>query len=181
MADRDEKGKFAKGNKAGRQFQPSSSDGQATAADMGRKGGSVTKINRIQKWFDTVNALGAHELTAEETYSIDKYLLSMTRDELIATSNDSNTPMIIRSRAHYLADQKTTFVGTEVLLDRAFGKPKQKSENDTTVKAEVKTEDSDFDLLDEETQMEIVRKIQDAKHALYMKEHSGENKSTDKQ
>lgn len=42
-----------------------------------------------------------------------------------------------------------------------------------TVKAEVKTEDSDFDLLDEETQLEIVRKIQDAKHQRYMKEHYG--------
>ena len=57
----------------------------------------------------------------------------------------------------------------------------EKTETESIVKAEVKTEDNDFDLLDEETQMEIVRKIQDAKHALYMKEHYGENKSTDKQ
>ena len=57
----------------------------------------------------------------------------------------------------------------------------EKTETESIVKAEVKTEDNDFDLLDEETQMEIVRKIQDAKHALYMKEHYGENKPTDKQ
>ena len=172
MADRDEKGKFAKGNTEGKANR-FTSGGQAAAA--GKKGGSVTKINRIQKWFETVNALGAHELTTEETQSIDKYLLSMTRDELIATSNDNNTPMIIRSRAHYLADQKTAFDGTEVLLDRAFGKPKQKNENDTTVKGDmnVKTED-EYAGLPIESQKRIAKVILEERHKHYQQTHNKE-------
>lgn len=42
-----------------------------------------------------------------------------------------------------------------------------------TVKAQVKTEDSDFDLLTDDEKDEIVRKIQDAKHKRYMEKHSG--------
>lgn len=41
------------------------------------------------------------------------------------------------------------------------------------VKAEVKTEDSDFDLLTDDEKDEIVRKIQDAKHARYMEQRYG--------
>ena len=110
-----------------------------------------------------------------ETQSIDKYLLSMTRDELIATSNDNNTPMIIRSRAHYLADQKTTFDGTEVLLDRAFGKPKQKNENDTTVKGDmnVKTED-EYAGLPIESQKRIAKVILEERHKHYQQTHNKE-------
>jgi ACT domain-containing protein len=47
------------------------------------------------------------------------------------------------------------------------------------VKATVKKEDPDFDNLPDDVKMEIVRKIQDAKHEQYMKTHYGENYETD--
>lgn len=53
------------------------------------------------------------------------------------------------------------------------------TKSETTVKAEVKTEDSDFDLLPDDVKDEIVKKIQDAKHARYMKQHYGEGKAAD--
>lgn len=47
-----------------------------------------------------------------------------------------------------------------------------------TLKAEVKTEDSDFDLLTDDEKDEIVRKIQDAKHARYMEQRYGKTADT---
>ena len=49
----------------------------------------------------------------------------------------------------------------------------EKTETESVVKAEVKTEDSDFDLLPDDVKDEIVKKIQDAKHKRYMEQHYG--------
>ena len=51
----------------------------------------------------------------------------------------------------------------------------EKTETESVVKAEVKTEDSDFDLLPDDVKDEIVKKIQDAKHKRYMEKHYGKD------
>ena len=51
----------------------------------------------------------------------------------------------------------------------------EKTETESVVKAEVKTEDSDFDLLSDDVKDEIVKKIQDAKHKRYMEKHYGKD------
>lgn len=47
------------------------------------------------------------------------------------------------------------------------------TKTEATVKAEVKNEDKDFDLLPDDVKDEIVQKIQDAKHKRYMEQHYG--------
>ena len=48
------------------------------------------------------------------------------------------------------------------------------TKTEATVKAEVKNEDKDFDLLPDDVKDEIVQKIQDAKHKRYMEQHYGD-------
>lgn len=57
----------------------------------------------------------------------------------------------------------------------------EKTESKTETKQDitVKKEDPDFDNLPDDVKMEIVRKIQDAKHEQYMKTHYGKDYETD--
>ena len=160
MADRDEKGKFAKGNKPKGAAVQSSGE----AAENGRKGGIASGESKRER--KRLRELA--EIIANETIS--------------TTMPDGSKRSTTFSEALIIGQYREAMKGkTEAakFLATIMGDFVEKKEE--TVKAEVKTEDNDFDLLNEETQMEIVRKIQDAKHALYMKEHYGENKPTDKQ
>ena len=153
--DRDEKGKFAKGRQ-GRSSEE--------ARTNGAKGGLASGEARRER--KRLRELA--EIIANETIS--------------TTMPDGSKRSTTFSEALIIGQYREAMKGkTEAakFLATIMGDFVEKKEE--TVKAEVKTEDNDFDLLDEETQMEIVRKIQDAKHALYMKEHYGENKPTDKQ
>ena len=126
MSDRDEKGRFAKGNKVGNRFK---AGGEATEA--GRNGGRKSQAerkNRVQKWVEAIEGKGAHPITREESVSIDMYLLSLTREELSDLISKSDVPIMIQARAKQLVDANTTFDATEKLLDRAFGKPKQQQD-----------------------------------------------------
>lgn len=126
MCDRDERGRFAKGNTLGNRFK---TNGEATEA--GRKGGRKSQAerkNRVQKWIEAIDGNGAHPITKEEAASIDLYLLSLTREELTEFINATDVPIIIQARAKQLIDSQTTFDATEKILDRAFGKPKNQQD-----------------------------------------------------
>lgn len=118
--DRDEKGRFKEGH--------GSIKSKEQARRLGAKGGSVTKQNRIEKWIEAIDGKGAHPITKEEAASMDRYLLSLTRQELQEVINAPLVPIIVQARAKQLADIDTTFDATEKLLDRAFGKPKQQQD-----------------------------------------------------
>ena len=151
--------KFEKGNKTPTQFNSGE-----IAAENGRKGGIAKGENAKER--KRLRELA--EIIANETIS--------------TTMPDGSKRSTTFSEALIIGQYREAMKGkTEAakFLATLLGDFVEKKEE--TVKAEVKTEDNDFDLLDEETQMEIVRKIQDAKHALYMKEHYGENKPTAKQ
>lgn len=87
-----------------------------------RKGGSVTKLDRVKRFTDS---LIAKSLTKEEVAKIDTALMMMTKRELDALLSDEDTPIIIQARARELRKAQTTFKATEALLDRSFGKPMQ--------------------------------------------------------
>lgn len=121
MENRDEKGRFTKGHGA--------ITSKEQAKEMGAKGGSITKQNRVEKWIKAVEGPGAHPITKDEAASIDRYLLCQTSTELQKISERKDVPIIIQARAKQLADTKNAFDATEKLLDRSFGKPKQQEEH----------------------------------------------------
>jgi hypothetical protein len=121
MEDRDEKGRFTKGH--------GSITSKEQAKEMGAKGGSITKQNRVEKWIKAVEGPGAHPITKDEAASIDRYLLCQTNNELQKIAERKDVPIIIQARAKQLVDSKNAFDATEKLLDRAFGKPKQQEEH----------------------------------------------------
>lgn len=121
MEDRDEKGRFTKGHGA--------ITSKEQAKEMGAKGGSITKQNRVEKWIKAVEGPGAHPITKDEAASIDRYLLCQTNNELQKIAERKDVPIIIQARAKQLVDSKNAFDATEKLLDRAFGKPKQQEEH----------------------------------------------------
>ena len=171
MADRDEKGKFAKGNK----YRLSAEQARINGA----KGGSVTKINRIQKWIEAMEQKGAHNLSTEEMETLDKYLLTLTLSELGEIHNAPDVPVVIKSRAKQLLDPKKTFDTSEKMLDRAFGKPKQKTENETTVKGELNMKDDDpYADMPIESQERIAKVILEERHKHYKATHDAK-KDTD--
>ena len=150
--------KFEKGNKSPTQFETGEKQ-----AEIARQGGIASGESKRER--KRLRELA--EIIANETIS--------------TTMPDGSKRSTTFSEALIIGQYREAMKGkTEAakFLATIMGDFVEKKEE--TVKAEVKTEDNDFDLLDEETQMEIVRKIQDAKHALYMKEHYGENKPTDK-
>ena len=151
--------KFEKGNKSPTQFETGEKQ-----AEIARQGGIASGESKRER--KRLRELA--EIIANETIS--------------TTMPDGSKRSTTFSEALIIGQYREAMKGkTEAakFLATIMGDFVEKKEE--TVKAEVKTEDNDFDLLDEETQMEIVRKIQDAKHALYMKEHYGENKPTGKQ
>lgn len=121
MENRDEKGRFTKGHGA--------ITSKEQAKEMGAKGGSITKQNRVEKWIKAVEGPGAHPITKDEAASIDRYLLCQTNNELQKIAERKDVPIIIQARAKQLVDSKNAFDATEKLLDRAFGKPKQQEEH----------------------------------------------------
>ena len=94
----------------------------ALTIEEARKGGSVTKLDRVKRFTDS---LIAKSLSKEEVAKIDTALMMMTKRELDALLADEDTPIIIQARARELRKAQTTFKATETLLDRSFGKPVQ--------------------------------------------------------
>ena len=133
MKDRDEKGKFAKGNNIGKKTRISG--GQA--AEKGRKGGKVTKQNRIQKW---IEAMGASELTEKELRSIDLCLPTLTDEELAEITANKDIPSLIKRKAEGLLDSENALNNFEKVANRAFGSPKQKIEQEVIENPIVKFE-----------------------------------------
>lgn len=97
-------------------------EAHALTVEEARKGGSVTKLDRVKRFTDS---LIAKSLTKEEVAKIDTALMMMTKRELDALLSDEDTPIIIQARARELRKAQTTFKATEALLDRSFGKPMQ--------------------------------------------------------
>lgn len=113
MEGRDEKGRFTKGNR----FR--------LTAEQQRKGGLVSKQDRVQKWIEAMDGTGAHPVTKEEAATIDRYLLSLTKECLKELVQRNDVPIIIQARASQLINTPNAFETTEKMLDRTFGKPKQ--------------------------------------------------------
>lgn len=117
MDKRDEKGRFVSGNQC------------KLTVEQARKGGSVTKQNRIEKWIKAIEGPNCSPITKEESELIDRYLLCKTENELRKLTERKDVPIIIQARARQLCTVKTSFDATERILDRAFGKPIQKEQH----------------------------------------------------
>lgn len=113
---RNNKGQFAKGNTIG--FTTNTEKARLA----GSIGGSVSKINRAERFIELVNA---KPLTREEMEQIDAALLTMTCGELERIINDPQQPVYAVNRAKQLNNDKTSLAATEKILDRLFGKPSQ--------------------------------------------------------
>lgn len=102
--------------------------GHVLTEEQQRKGGQVTGEDRIAKLFKMFDA---KPLTAAEAVRLDAWLLTKSKDELLAMLKDDRQPIVVQARAQYLLDRKTTFDATERMYDRAFGKPTQRQEIQT--------------------------------------------------
>lgn len=151
-ADRDEKGKFAKGRK-GR----SSDEARANGAKGGIESGKARREKR--KWREMLEDL--LELPIEITLP-DKTKKSVTMNDAILFGQIKAATAGKTEAAKFLAQLKGELI--------------EKQEINGNLN--VKKEDPDFDNLPDDVKMEIVRKIQDAKHEQYMKTHYGENYET---
>lgn len=151
--DRDEKGKFAKGRKG------HSSD---EARTNGAKGGIASgEARRERKRLRELAEIIANEPI--NTTMPDGTRRNSTFGEAVIIGQYREAMKGKTEAAKFLATLLGDFV----------------EKKEETLKAEVKTDDSDFDNLPDDVKMEIVRKIQDAKHEQYMKNHYGEGYETD--
>ena len=156
MADRDEKGKFAKGNKAG---GLSRSNGEATK--NGRKGGIASGEARREKrkWREMLEDLLQ---TPIDIKLPDGDMKRVTMNDAILLGQIKAAAAGKTDAAKFLAQLKGELV----------------EKVETKQEVNVKKEDPDFDNLPDDVKKDIVRKIQDAKHKQYMKKHYGEDYDT---
>jgi hypothetical protein len=155
--DRDEKGKFAKGNKTPTQFNSG-----GIAAEMGRKGGIAKgeKAAEKRRWKDML----------EDLLQLPIEIKLPDGAKKLVTMNDA----ILFGQIKAATAGKTK---AAKFLAQLKGELIEKQEINGNLN--VKKEDPDFDNLPDDVKMEIVRKIQDAKHEQYMKNHYGEGYETD--
>lgn len=151
--DRDEKGKFAKGRK-GR----SSDEARANGAKGGIASGEA---RRERKRLRELAEIIANEPI--NTKMPDGTSRNSTFGEAVIIGQYREAMKGKTEAAKFIATLLGDFV----------------EKKEETLKAEVKTADPDFDNLPDDVKMEIVRKIQDAKHEQYMKTHYGEGYETD--
>ena len=116
MEGRDKKGRFTKGHRCN------------LTREQQRKGGLVSKQDRVQKWIDAIDGTGAQPVTKEEAATIDRYLLGLTDESLKELVERTDVPIIIKARARQLLSNPDSFEAIEKILDRAFGRPKQSEE-----------------------------------------------------
>lgn len=158
MADRDEKGKFAKGNKP----KGAALQSRGEAAANGAKGGIASgEARRERKRLRELAEIIANEPIS--TTMPDGTKRSSTFGEAVIIGQYREAMKGKTEAAKFLATLLGDFV----------------EKKEETLKAEVKTDDPDFDNLPEDVKMEIVRQIQDAKHEQYMKNHYGKEYETD--
>lgn len=150
--DRDEKGKFAKGNKP----KGAALQSRDEAAANGAKGGIASgKARRERKRLRELAEIIANEPI--NTKMPDGTSRNSTFGEAVIIGQYREAMKGKTEAAKFLATLLGDFV----------------EKKEETLKAEVKTDDSDFDLLTDDEKDEIVRKIQDAKHARYMEQRYG--------
>lgn len=155
--DRDEKGKFAPGNKAGTLFR---TDGEQS--EIARQGGIASGEARREKkrWKDLLEKL-----------------LDLPINIKMPDKTEKKTTM---SEAILIGQIRAAMAGkTEAakFLAQLTGDLVEKKEIDLSGK--IKTQDESFDGLPEDVKLDIVRKIQDAKHKKYMHDHYGDEFETD--
>lgn len=80
--------------------------------------------------------LKAAPLSPEDEEDISRRLLNATQDQLTEIAVNKDLPVYIRRRARLLMskDDEKAVDMAERILDRAYGKPKQKTELDATLK-----------------------------------------------
>lgn len=122
-ADKDKKGKFKEGNKAGNRF---------TSTNQPSKNGR--KPSRFKEIIGELDELG-ESLSLEDFNKVVKSLLTLNKDNLIKIAQDEDTPIAIVIIASAIAgDIENKQLGNlDRLLDRVYGRATQKVESDVTI------------------------------------------------
>lgn len=117
-ADKDRKGKFKEGNKAGNRF---------TSTNQPSKNGR--KPSRFKDIINELDSLG-ESLSLEDFNKVVKSLLTLNKDQLVTIAQDKDTPIAIVIIASAIAgDIENKQLGNlDRLLDRVYGKATQKNE-----------------------------------------------------
>lgn len=128
---RDERGRFTKGNDEGKKFTAASSGG--TAAVNGKKGGEKTAENRrssIDILLGLFEEYKEKEMSQKQMESVSRFLLGAPKPLIQYFKTCENIPEWVRMACEGLTstDQKIVQETIRMLMDRAYGKPKQTSE-----------------------------------------------------
>lgn len=117
-ADKDTKGRFAKGNKLGNRYSK-----ENPPKNAGRK------PSRFKEIINELDELG-ESLSLEDFNKVVKSLLTLNKDQLVTIAQEKETPIAIVIIASAIAgDIENKQLGNlDRLLDRVYGKATQKSE-----------------------------------------------------
>lgn len=111
----------------------------AEQVEIARAGGRASGVARREKKArrEAILAiLKAEPLSPEDEEDFSRRLLNATKDELLEIAKNEELPSYIRRRARLLVgnDDEKAVDMAERILDRAYGKPKQKTELDASIK-----------------------------------------------
>lgn len=111
----------------------------AEQVEIARAGGRASGVARREKKArrEAILAiLKAEPLSPEDEEDFSRRLLNATKDELLEIAKNDELPSYIRRRARLLVgnDDEKAVDMAERILDRAYGKPKQKTELDASIK-----------------------------------------------
>ena len=117
-ADKDKKGKFKEGNKAGNRF---------TSMNQPSKNGR--KPSRFKEIINELDETG-ESLSLEDFNKVVKSLLTLDKDNLVKIAKGKDTPIAIVIIASAIAGdiENKQLSNLDRLLDRVYGKATQKSE-----------------------------------------------------
>ena len=94
--------------------------------ESGNPNGRPRKL--VSKIVKHLNDNGVENVTKEQVVGAIEVCLNLTEDELLSLSNDKTQPYLIQTIASHITDSKDSFHVLNFILERAFGKPDQKTD-----------------------------------------------------
>ena len=94
--------------------------------ESGNPNGRPRKL--VSKIISHLNDNGVENVTKEQVVGAIEVCLNLTKEELSSLSDDNTQPYLIQTIASHITDSKDSFHVLNFILERAFGKPNQKTD-----------------------------------------------------
>ncbi len=95
--------------------------------ESGNPNGRPRKL--VSKIVKHLNDSGVENVTKEQVRGAIEVCLNLRQEELKELGDDDTQPMLIKTIASHITDSKDSYHVLSFILERAFGKPDQKTEH----------------------------------------------------